>query len=322
MNSIFNIKVSVTLLSVLLISGCRVAYDVSDNLLRNFNTPEKVKNRIKDPIKQGVKLSVLWIGHATVLIQMDDKVIITDPFLTDHIAEIQHRVVEPGIDINVLKQCDIILISHSHPDHLNFGSLKILEERFPNANLVFPDHVKEFLPDLSFNFHPMKKPRQDKKVFIGETKIIDSVKITSVAAYHYGGRYGLDGVLWGYDGFCGFIIEYKGSTVYFSGDTDYTESYFKYLGENYNIDVEIIPIGPCKDCYKTDKKNRHVYPKGALKILDDTKAKLMIPVHYGTIAELSPPNYPRDVLMEMINEQPGYKDRVEILKIGEQIIIK
>lgn len=311
-----------TLMMSVVISSCRVVYDVSDNLLRNFDTPAKVKNRIKEPIKPGVKLSALWIGHATVLIQMDDKVIITDPFLTDHIAEVQHRVIEPGININDLKQCDIILISHSHPDHLNFGSLKILEEKFPSANLVFPEPVKEFLPDLSFKFRPLRKPRQDKKVYIGETKIIDSVKITSVAAYHYGGRYGLDGVLWGYDGFCGFIIEYKGSTVYFSGDTDYTESFSKYLGENYEIDVEFIPIGPCKDCYELDKKNRHVYPKGALKILDDTKAKLMVPIHYGTIAELSPPNYPKDVLMEMINEEPGYKDRVKILKIGEQIILK
>lgn len=302
--------------------GCRVFYDVGDNLLRNFETPRKVKNRIKEPVKDGVMLSALWIGHATVLIQMDDKVILTDPFLTGHIAEIQHRVVEPGIDINDLKKCDLILISHSHPDHLNFGSLEILEKKFPDAALVFPEGVKEFLPDLSFKFHPLKKPRQDKRVYIGEAKIIEGVKITSVAAYHYGGRYGLDGVLWGYDGFCGFIIQYKGMTVYFSGDTSYDEKYFKYLGEHYNIDIEFIPIGPCKDCYEVDKKNRHVYPKGALQILDDTKARLMVPVHYGTIAELSPPDYPRDVLVEMINEKPGYKDRVNILKIGEQIILK
>ncbi len=316
------IKFFISASFVILLIGCRTAYDVSDNLLRNFSTPKKVKNRIKEPVKPGVKLSALWIGHATVLIQMDDKVIITDPFLTDHIAEVQHRVIEPGININDLKQCDIILISHSHPDHLNFGSLDILEDKFPKANLVFPDPVKEFLPDYSFVFQPFKKPRQDKKIYKGETRIIDSVKITSVAAYHYGGRYGLDGVLWGYDGFCGFILEYKGSTVYFSGDTDYTEGLFKYLGENYNIDIEFIPIGPCKDCYETDKKNRHVYPKGALKILDDTKAKIMVPIHYGTIAELSPPDYPRDVLIEMINEQPDYKERVKILKIGEQIILK
>ncbi len=318
----FNIELLISLSFLLLISGCRVFYDVGDNVLRNFSAPEKVKNKIHDPVREGVKLSALWVGHATVLIQMDDRVIITDPFLTDYIAEIQHRVVEPGLDISDLKQCDIILISHSHPDHLNFGSLEILEKKFPDANLVFPEGVKEFLPDLSFVFQPFRKPMQNKKIYVGETRIIDSIKITSVAAFHYGGRYGLDGVLWGYDGFCGFILEYKGSTVYFSGDTSYDDNFFKYLGENYNIDVEFIPIGPCKDCYETDKKNRHVYPKGALKILDDTKAKFMIPIHYGTIAELSPPDYPRDVLIEMIQEEPGYKDRVKILKIGEQIIIK
>ncbi len=307
------------MLILLLINGCSVFYDIGDNVLKNFSSPEKVKNKIHDPIRKGVMLSALWVGHATVLIQMDDRVILTDPFLTDHVAEIQHRVIEPGLDIRDLKQCDIILISHSHPDHLNF---EILEKKFPRANLVFPEAVKEFIPDMSFKLQPFKKPDQKNKIYKGETRIIDSVKITSVAAYHWGGRYGLDGFLWGYDGFCGFILEYKGMTVYFPGDTSYDENFFKYLGENYNIDIEFIPIGPCSECYKIDKKNRHVYPKGALKILDDTKADMMIPIHYGTIGELSPPNYPRDVLVEMIQSEPRYKEKVKILKIGEQVVRK
>jgi N-acyl-phosphatidylethanolamine-hydrolysing phospholipase D len=316
------INIFISVLFLIFVNGCRVMYDIGDNTLRNFSSPAKVKNKIKDPIREGVKLSALWIGHATVLIQMDDKVILTDPFLTDHVAEIQHRIVEPGLDINVLKKLDIILISHSHPDHLCFGSLEILEKKFPGADLVFPDNVKEFIPDMKFKFHPLKKPDQENKIYEGETKIIDGIKITSVAAYHWGGRYGLDGFLWGYDGFCGFILEYKGMTVYFAGDTSYDKDFFKYLGTHYNIDVELIPIGPCKDCYKIDKKNRHVYPRGALKILDDTKAKLMIPIHYGTIAELSDPEKPKYVLEELINENPQYKDRINILKIGGQIIIK
>ncbi|MCB0729309.1 MAG: MBL fold metallo-hydrolase, partial [Ignavibacteriae bacterium] len=195
------------------ISGCRVMYDVGDNLMRNFSTPAKIKNRIKDPIRPGVRLSALWIGHATVLLQMDDKVIMTDPFLTNHIAEIQMRIVEPGIDINDLKQCDIILLSHSHPDHVNFGSLEILEEKFPGAKLVFPEGIKEFLPKLDFTYVPLKISDYREKKYIGQTKIVDGVSITSVAAYHWGGRYGIDGLLWGYDGFCGFIIQYNGMTV-------------------------------------------------------------------------------------------------------------
>ena len=86
MKKIFRLLNIFILLFAIVLRSCRTAYDVSDNLLRNFSNPKKVKNRIKDPIKPGVKLSALWIGHATVLIQMEDKVIITDPFLTDHIA--------------------------------------------------------------------------------------------------------------------------------------------------------------------------------------------------------------------------------------------
>ncbi|MBK8981682.1 MAG: MBL fold metallo-hydrolase [Ignavibacteria bacterium] len=315
-------RILIFIMLVTSLSGCRILFDVGDNIMRSFSSPEKIKNRIKDPIRPGVKLSALWVGHATILLQIGDKVILTDPFLTNFIAEIQMRIKEPGIDINDLKQCDIILISHSHFDHLNLGSLGILEKKFPKADLIFPENAKEFIPKIDFNLHPLKIPAHKKKKYIGETKIIDGVEIICVAAYHWGGRYGLDGLLWGYDGFCGFIIKYNGYTVYFPGDTAYDEEFYKFLGENYEIDLEFMPIGPCSDCTLVDKPDRHLYPKGALKILDDTKAKLMIPMHYGTIAELSEPEEPKRVLEELIREQPQYKDRVKILKIGEQIVIE
>jgi L-ascorbate metabolism protein UlaG (beta-lactamase superfamily) len=305
-------------------NGCQIFFDTSDNIGRVFTSTGKVKNKIKEPVNEGVKLSALWIGHATVLLQMYDKVILTDPWLTDYCAEMQKRVVEPGLDINVLKDLDLILISHSHFDHLNQGSLSILEEKFPGTDLIFPKGLEEFLPDLKFKLIPFSNPEIEKKIYKGETKIINGLKITSVAAYHWGGRYGLDGLLWGYDAFCGFIIEYKGLTVYFAGDTAYDEKFYKYLGENYKINLEFIPIGPCKDkdYGKLDKKNRHVYPRGALKILEDTKADLMIPIHYGTIAELSDPNKPKYVLEKLIRKNPALKDKTDILNIGEQYILK
>lgn len=318
------IILTVMFFSLITISACRTFTDTGGNIGRVFTDTKKVKNKITDPIKPGVKLSALWIGHATVLIQMDDKVILTDPWLTDYCAEMQKRVVEPGMDINVLNKCDMVLISHSHFDHLNLGTLSILEEQFPGTKLIFPQTLEEFLPDVNFDLIPFKRPSIEKKVYVGESKLIDGVKVTAVAAYHWGGRYGLDGLLWGYDAFCGYIIEYKGMTVYFAGDTAYDDKFYKFLGDSYNIDVEFIPIGPCKDedFDKLDKKNRHVYPKGALKIMEDSKAKLMIPIHYGTIAELSDPEKPRIILEDLLIEQPELKDRVKILKIGEQIIIE
>ena len=142
-------------------------------------------------------------------------------------------------------------------------------------------------------------------------------------AYHWGGRYGLDGLIWGYKAVTGYIIEYHGMTVYFTGDTAYDQKAFKYLGTKYKIDVALIPIGPCKECEKLQNPNRHVYPKGALKILDDTRAKLFIPVHYGTLFEKSDtPDEPKYVLQGLIYNRPEYRDRVKILEIGEQIVLK
>lgn len=306
----------------IIFSSCSALDMLWVNAGLNFTQPDTVQNKLSNPLTDSAGLSVLWISHASVLVQIDDKVLIFDPFLTNNIGLIQRRVQEPGIDINKLSKCDFIFISHTHFDHLNLGSLDLLEEQFPICRLIFPEGTEEFIPDLNFDMYKLRTADIDKKKYIGETITIDSLKITAVAAYHWGGRYGLDGLLWGYSGVTGYIVQYHNMTVYFSGDTGYNKEFFQYLGENYKIDAAIIPIGPCSDCEKTDKENRHIYPTGALKVLDDTKAAVLIPIHFGTIYELSEPDYPVKVLKEVLDKNPGYRDKVMILKIGERTIIR
>lgn len=291
------------------------------NTENNFRREKKIV-KINNPLKDSVRLSALWIGHVTVLLQMDDKIIITDPFLTSNIAEVQKRVVEPGLEIDSLKKLDLILLSHPHFDHTQLGSLSLLEDRFPDAKLIFPEGLEEYLPDFSFGFIPLKKADEKFKKYKGESGIIDGVKITTVAAFHWGGRYGIDGLLWGYDSYTGFIIEYNGMTVYFAGDTSYDNEFYKWLGENYKIDLAVIPIGPCSDCYETDKPYRHLYPPGAIRILKEANFKVLLPVHYGTIIEKSEPDKPKDVLIDLIDREPDLKERIKILKVGDQLILK
>jgi len=304
------------------LSGCRTFYDLAVNIGMQLSKPDKIKNKIKEPVKDGVKLSALWVGHCTVLVQIEDKVILFDPFFTNNAAEIQRRVQEPGLDLNDLKKLDIIFVSHAHFDHLSIGSLKILEEKFPGTKLVFPEGVEEFLPKINFNLKKLKQPDYKNNVYVGETRVIDSMKITSVAAFHWGGRYGLDGLIWDYKGYAGFIIQYKDITVYFSGDTSYDEKFFKYLGNKYSIDIAFIPIGPCIDCYETGKPGRHLFPGGVFSVLDDTKTKVLVPIHFGTLYEKSEPFEPIRVLKELMEKQPQYSDRIKILEIGEQVIFK
>ncbi len=278
-----------------------------------------MKDKIKNPVRDDVRLSALWIGHASFLIQIYDKVILLDPLLTNNIAEVLHRRVEPGIDLNSLKQLDMIIISHSHMDHLSFGSLDEIEELFPGTDLVFPEGVEYFLPDMNFKFHRMKIAGSGSKKYIGETKIIDSIKITTVAALHWGGRYGIDGKFWINNGFSGFIIQYKDVTVYYSCDTAYDNKLFKYIGENFDIDLAIVNIIYCNGCEEINSGSSHIYPLGAVKIMNDVKAKFMIPAHWGLFSD---PEVLYQKLKDMYLTNEEYKKRIKVLKTGEQFVLE
>ena len=299
--------------------SCNMFLVAVRNVPTFFTEPEKIPHKIKNPIKPNVRLSALWVGHATVLLQMDDKVIITDPFLTETVGELARRVIEPGIDFENIPKCDLILISHSHFDHLSYGSLEMLEEKNVKTLLVFPEGMEDFLPHYNFPQVRMKNSNGYEKDFIGETKVIGGIKITTVIAQHWGGRYGLDGYMWGYNAYTGFIIEYNGMTVYFAGDTGYEAVRFKKLGEKFKIDLALIPIGPCADCNQCGTKN-HVFPIDAVYLFKDINAKWFVPIHYGTLQfAQADPMEPGYVLKKIIEDE-NLGNKIFPLKIGEQKI--
>jgi L-ascorbate metabolism protein UlaG (beta-lactamase superfamily) len=285
-----------------------------------FEAPEPVKNKITEPVKPNVRLSALWIGHATVLLQMDDKVIITDPFLTETAGEFARRTVEPGIDTKNIPGCDIILISHSHFDHLSLGSLELLEEKgYKKCALVFPNGLENYIPDYDMNLIRMKNDKGYRSKITGETRIINGIRITTVYSQHWAGRYGMDGYLWGDNAFTGYILEYHGMTVYFAGDTGYDSLKFKKIGEMFNIDLALIPIGPCADCNQCGTIN-HVFPVDAYELYKDIKPKWMIPIHYGTLHfAQADPMEPKHVFEELARKN-GEQEKIFVINIGEQKI--
>jgi N-acyl-phosphatidylethanolamine-hydrolysing phospholipase D len=308
------------------ISGCNMFYVSVRNIPVFFSSPAEVHNKITSPIRKDVRLSALWIGHSTVLIQMDDKVIITDPFLTETVGEMARRVIEPGIDPENIPCCDLILVSHSHFDHLSYGSLQLLEKKNSRTDIrvcrtaiVFPEGVEWHLPDMDFEFVKMKNNNGYESKVIGAEKIINGIKVTAVFAQHWGGRYGLDGYVWGDNGYTGYILEYNGMTVYFAGDTGYDSLKFKQLGRKFKIDLALIPIGPCAGCTQFGTRN-HVFPSDALEIFKDLDAGQMIPIHYGTLVfAQADPMDPALFLQAALIGSP-LKEKITILKIGEQRI--
>jgi len=316
-----------------LVSGCwpvRVGMkNITDSM---FGEPEKVKNKIKHPIQDNVRFSALWVGHSTVLLQIDDKVILVDPVFEDVISGVVLRKVEAGLDIKSIPKLDLVAVSHAHMDHMSLSSLKELDERFPNAKLVVPVGAEEYLPSYDMEMIRLKTANSEKLGYIGESKIVNGIKITAVYALHQGGRYGMDSYTWNVPGCTGYIIEYNGITVFYGGDTTYDDKAYKHLGKEFKIDLALIPVGPCREC-ETDGSYYHLASLGALKVFDELRADYMIPVHYGAMEYFADPDIPVVVLKELaeryghrsasgLSISKPYSEGLKILDEGEQIVFE
>ncbi|MCX6159572.1 MAG: MBL fold metallo-hydrolase [Ignavibacteria bacterium] len=300
--------------------GCTIFQEIAGNGPSAFKAPKEVKNKIINPVLPNARLSVLWIGHASCLIQMDDKQILTDPVLTTTIGIFSKRLIEPGIETENIPKLDLMSLSHPHIDHLSLGTLNELKDKNRNLPVVFPEGVESYLPGYDYNYIRMQNHRGyiDNNP-VGDSVTVNGITIYTVYARHWGGRYGLDGFLWGEHSYTGFIFQYNGLTVYFGGDTGYDPLSFKKLSERFNIDLAMIPIGPCDECNGCGNK-RHVYPEGAIKIFIDLKAKVLMPIHYGVfqfrLADVNDPLYKLEKLLKEYN----IEDKTQSLKIGEQRI--
>ena len=80
------------------------------------------------------QIAITFINHATVLIQLPELNILTDPVWSKRVSPLSwsgpKRVREPGIDFDSLPKIDLVLISHNHYDHMDLTTLKRLNQRF------------------------------------------------------------------------------------------------------------------------------------------------------------------------------------------------
>lgn len=287
------------------------ANSVGSSVASLFKSPAKIENKVTNPKVDSARLSVLWVGHATMLIQIDDKFILTDPIFNETVAFLSKRLIEPGIDVENLPQIDIALVSHMHPDHLSLGSLDLIENKIDE--LLIPEGGLLYLPSFEFESNEIKWWKSSE---------VNGIKITSIPALHNGMRYGLD-YDWLPKAFTSYIIEYNGITVYFAGDTgfDSTTTIFKDISKKFpKIDLAILPIAPI---HPREYSNvRHTDPHDALIIGKQMNAKRIIPMHYDTFAEAFDTLGEAESLMkqEMIKNNLTDND-VIILKIGEQKVI-
>jgi L-ascorbate metabolism protein UlaG (beta-lactamase superfamily) len=223
--------------------------------------------------------SVTWIGHATVLVQIGNVNILTDPIFSERASPVQwygpKRHQPPAVRLAELPRIDAVVISHNHYDHLDEASVVGLNRQSGGPPLfVVPLGTERWLAQIG----------------IGNARALDwwdkvTVKdatIHLVPVQHWSRRTLTDAntCLWG-----GFVIEGtsrgKPRRVFFAGDTGYSKQHFTEIGARFGgVDLALLPIGAYEPRWFMGAQ--HIDPEQAVLIHRDVRAARSIGIHWGT----------------------------------------
>jgi L-ascorbate metabolism protein UlaG (beta-lactamase superfamily) len=200
-----------------------------------------------------VTASITYVGHATVLVELDGVRILTDPLLRAGVAHLR-RIGPPPGDLGPL---DAVLISHGHFDHLDLGSLR----RLRSVPTICPHGLGRFLrrriPDVT-------------ELDPGEEAAVGPVTVRATPAAHGGGRPPLHPL----GRSVGFLLSGSAS-VYFAGDTDLFD---ELEGLADDLDVALLPVAG----WGAKVGPGHLDSERAAEAVRRLRPRLAIPIHWGT----------------------------------------
>jgi L-ascorbate metabolism protein UlaG (beta-lactamase superfamily) len=195
-----------------------------------------------------------YLGHATVLIELDGVRILTDPALRWRLGPL--RRVGPTPVPAELGPIDAVLVSHAHPDHFDLASLRATG---PDPLVVVPRGMG---PAAA------RAGRLTREVTVNDRIDVGPVQITAVPARH--GRWPLLGEARP----IGYLVE-GSSGVYFAGDTAFFPGMALLAGR---VDIALLPVGRWGPPFGPDR----LTPSSAIDAALIVGARAAVPIHWGT----------------------------------------
>jgi L-ascorbate metabolism protein UlaG (beta-lactamase superfamily) len=217
--------------------------------------------------------SITWLGHASFLIRLQGRTVLTDPFLTRRASPFPwfgpERIAGPGLTPELLPPIDMLLLSHNHYDHLDLRAI----ERLPHkgrVTLVMPLRLSQYVDTGSFAAAMELDWLQRAEVA--------GIAVTAVPAIHFSkrGLFDRNASLW-----CGFHLQAASRTVLFTGDTAYGPVFAETAPHLPAPDLALVPIGAYKP--RPLMQGSHCTPEEGVQIGRDWGAPRLCGMHWGTI---------------------------------------
>lgn len=253
--------------------------------------------------------TVTWIGHATLLIQLDGVNVLTDPQWSERASPMSfagpRRVTAPGMGMEDLPPIQVVVISHDHYDHLDVATVRQIAATH-RPRFVVPLGLRAWFADLGIT--------DVVELDWWQTHTERGLAFTGVPAQHFSGRslWKQNRTLWS-----GWVIAGRAKRLYFAGDTGYYEPYFKEIGARLGpFDLAAISIGAYAP--STIMRLTHTTPEESLRLFGDVRGDRFVPIHWGTFDLADEPldEPPRRLEAEARRLGLG-PERVWVLKHGE-----
>ena len=233
-----------------------------------------------DPAQAAHNPSITWIGHATVLVQMDGLNIVTDPAWSERASPFQwigpKRAQPPGVALADLPHVDLVLVSHNHYDHFDEASVRALAAQPGGPPLfVVGLGLKEWLAGIGIT--------NAVELDWWQSTRLGAVEVVMTPVQHWSAR-GLHDrmkTLWG-----GFAVFGPSMHLFHAGDTGYSKDFadirarFADRQRGGGFDLALLPVGGYEP--RWFMAQQHVNPEEAVRIHRDLGAKRSLGMHWGT----------------------------------------